>query len=129
MHLTGGTTHMNALTSINVFRQVVERGSFVGAAERLDLSVAMVSEHVLSIEKRLPVRLLNPNTHKGCELAPSVPRQEYIDRAPYGALDRLRLHSVHHAQQHALQQFGFKQAEEVHGGGLGIGGAKDSALH
>jgi DNA-binding transcriptional LysR family regulator len=93
---------MNTLTRINVFRQVVEWGSFVGAAERLDLSVAMVSKHVLSIEKRLPVRLLNRNTHKGCELVSFVPGQEYIDRAPYGAFDRLRLHSVHHAQQHAL---------------------------
>ena len=49
---------MDTLTSINVFRQVVESGSFVGAAERLDLSTAMVSKHVMSIEKRLRVRLL-----------------------------------------------------------------------
>ena len=50
---------MDTLTSINVFRQVVESGSFVGAAELLDLSTGMVSKHVMSIEKRLRVRLLN----------------------------------------------------------------------
>ena len=42
------TTHMDTLTSINVFRQVVESGSFVGAADRLDLSTAMVSKHVMA---------------------------------------------------------------------------------
>jgi DNA-binding transcriptional LysR family regulator len=55
---------MDTLTSINVFRQVVESGSFVGAADRLDLSTAMVSKHVMAIEKRLRVRLLNRNSHK-----------------------------------------------------------------
>src|ERR1700757_5530532 len=55
---------MNTLTSINVFRQVVELGSFVRAAEQLDLSTAMVSKHVMAIEKRLGVKLLNRNRHK-----------------------------------------------------------------
>jgi len=55
---------MDTLTSINVFRQVVESGSFVGAADRLDLSTAMVSKHVMAIEKRLRVRLLHRNSHK-----------------------------------------------------------------
>ena len=55
---------MDTLTSIKVFRQVVESGSFVGAADRLDLSTAMVSKHVMAIEKRLRVRLLNRNSHK-----------------------------------------------------------------
>jgi len=48
--------------SIKVFRQVVESGSFVSAADRLDLSPAMVSKHVMGIEKRLGVRLLNRNS-------------------------------------------------------------------
>jgi hypothetical protein len=43
------------------------------------------------------------------QLASSVPRQEYIDGAPYGAPDRRRLYRVHHAQQYALEQFRFKQ--------------------
>jgi DNA-binding transcriptional LysR family regulator len=53
---------MDTLTSINVFRQVVESGSFIGAAERLDLSPGSVSKHVMSVEKRLGVKLLNRNT-------------------------------------------------------------------
>src|ERR1700746_203725 len=55
---------MDTLTSINVLRQAVESGSSVGAAARLDLSTAMVSKHVMAIEKRLRVRLLNRNSHK-----------------------------------------------------------------
>jgi DNA-binding transcriptional LysR family regulator len=50
---------VDTLTSIKVFRQVVESRSFVAAAERLDLSTAMVSKHVAYVEKRLGVRLLN----------------------------------------------------------------------
>jgi DNA-binding transcriptional LysR family regulator len=68
---------MDTLTSINVFRQVVDSGSFVGAAERLDLSTAMVSKHVMSIEKRLRVRLLNRNSHK---LSLTEPGKLYFDR-------------------------------------------------
>lgn len=70
-------TQMDTLTSINVFRQVVESGSFVGAAERLDLSTAMVSKHVMSIEKRLRVRLLNRNSHK---LSLTEPGRFYFER-------------------------------------------------
>ena len=51
------TTRVDTLTSIRVFRQVVESGSFVAAAERMDLSTAMVSKHVAYVEKRLGVRL------------------------------------------------------------------------
>jgi DNA-binding transcriptional LysR family regulator len=43
---------MDKLTSINVFRQVVESGSFVGAAGRLDLSTGMVGRYVTATEKR-----------------------------------------------------------------------------
>ena len=68
---------MDTLTSINVFRQVVESGSFVGAAERLDLSTAMVSKHVMSIEKRLRIRLLNRNSHK---LSLTEPGRLYFER-------------------------------------------------
>lgn len=68
---------MDTLTSINVFRQVVESGSFVGAADRLDLSTAMVSKHVMAIEKRLRVRLLNRNSHK---LSLTDPGRFYLER-------------------------------------------------
>jgi DNA-binding transcriptional LysR family regulator len=53
---------MDTLTSIKVFRQVVESGSFVGAAERLEFSAAMVTKHIKHVEQRLGVRLLNRNT-------------------------------------------------------------------
>ena len=53
---------MDTLTSIKIFRQVVASGSFVAAAERMDLSTAMVSRHVAYLEKRLGVRLLYRNS-------------------------------------------------------------------
>ena len=68
---------MDTLTSINVFRQVVESGSFVGAADRLDLSTAMVSKHIKAIEKRLRVRLLNRNSHN---MSLTEPGRFYLER-------------------------------------------------
>jgi DNA-binding transcriptional LysR family regulator len=53
---------MDTLLSLKVFRQVVESGSFVEAAGRLGLSTAVVSKHVMHVERRLGVRLLNRNT-------------------------------------------------------------------
>src|ERR1700736_3376880 len=50
---------MDTLLSMKVFRQVVESGSFVGAAERLSLSTAMTSKHLIHLEKHLGTRLLN----------------------------------------------------------------------
>jgi DNA-binding transcriptional LysR family regulator len=44
---------------MKVFRQIVESGSFVGAAERLSLSTAMSSKHLMHLEKHLRTRLLN----------------------------------------------------------------------
>jgi DNA-binding transcriptional LysR family regulator len=50
---------MDTLLSIKVFRQIVESRSFVGAAERLNLSTAMTSKHLMHLEKHLGTRLLN----------------------------------------------------------------------
>ena len=50
---------MDTLLSMKVFRQVVESGSFVGAAGRLSLSTAMTSKHLMHLEKHLGTRLLN----------------------------------------------------------------------
>src|ERR1700737_2994726 len=50
---------MDTLLSMKVFRQVVESGSFVGAAERLSLSTAMASKHLMHLEDNLGTRLLN----------------------------------------------------------------------
>jgi len=68
---------VDTLTSIKVFRQVVESGSFVGAADRMDLSTAMVSKHVAYVEKRLGVRLLNRNSRT---LSLTEPGSVYFER-------------------------------------------------
>ena len=68
---------MDTLTSIRVFRQVVESGSFVAASERLDMSTAMVSKHVMHIEERIGVRLLNRNSRT---LSLTEPGRVYFER-------------------------------------------------
>jgi DNA-binding transcriptional LysR family regulator len=68
---------VDTLTSIRVFRQVVESGSFVAAADRMDLSTAMVSKHVAYVEKRLGVRLLNRNSRT---LSLTEPGHVYFER-------------------------------------------------
>ena len=50
---------MDTLTSLRVFREVVEGGSFVAAANRLGLSTAMASKHIAHLERHLGARLLN----------------------------------------------------------------------
>ncbi len=55
---------MDRLTSMEVFKWVVDLGSFSRAADRLDLSKATVTAHVAAIENRLGVRLLNRTTRK-----------------------------------------------------------------
>lgn len=76
---------MDTLTSLKVFRQVVESGSFVGAAERLELSTAMVSKHVMCIERRLGSRLLNRTSRA---LSLTEPGSMYYTRCK-GILDDL----------------------------------------
>ena len=53
---------VDTLMSIKAFRTIVEMGSFHAAAERLEMSNAMVSRHLMHVEKRLGVRLLNRNS-------------------------------------------------------------------
>ena len=60
-----------------MFRQVVESGSFVAASERLDLSTAMVSKHVMNVEQRLGLRLLNRNSRT---LSLTEPGRVYFER-------------------------------------------------
>ncbi|MCB1916999.1 MAG: LysR family transcriptional regulator [Rhodocyclaceae bacterium] len=55
---------MDRLTAMRVFAEVVERGSFSAAAERLDLSRAMVTRHVAALEHWLDVRLLQRTTRR-----------------------------------------------------------------
>lgn len=50
---------MDTLTSLRVFCTVAELKSFTAAADRLGLSPAMASKHVMHLERRLATRLLN----------------------------------------------------------------------
>ena len=50
---------MDTLVSIRVFCAVAELKSFTAAAERLGISPAMASKHVMHLEERLSARLLN----------------------------------------------------------------------
>lgn len=68
---------VDTLTGIKVFLQVVESGSFVSAADRLDVSTAMVSKHVMNVEQRLGVRLLNRNSRT---LSLTEPGRIYFER-------------------------------------------------
>lgn len=68
---------VDTLTGIKVFLQVVESGSFVSAADRLELSTAMVSKHVMNVEQRLGVRLLNRNSRT---LSLTEPGRIYFER-------------------------------------------------
>ena len=55
---------MDRFLEMRTFAQVVDAGSFVGAAEPLDMSKAAVSRYVGDLESRLGVRLLNRTTRK-----------------------------------------------------------------
>lgn len=50
---------MDTLVSLRVFCAVAELRSFTAAADRLGLSPAMASKHVMHLERRLATRLLN----------------------------------------------------------------------
>ncbi len=55
---------MQPLSDIAVFVQVVERGSFTAAADRLGISKAAASKYVARLEKRLGARLLHRTTRR-----------------------------------------------------------------
>lgn len=55
---------MDRFLALTVFAKVVEKGSFVRAAEDLGLSPASVTEHVQSLERHLKTRLLNRTTRR-----------------------------------------------------------------
>jgi DNA-binding transcriptional LysR family regulator len=55
---------MDRVTSMTAFATVVNSGSFAAAAHRLNMSPAMVTNHVRSLEERLGARLLNRTTRK-----------------------------------------------------------------
>jgi DNA-binding transcriptional LysR family regulator len=55
---------MDTLTSLRVFCTVAELKSFTAAAERLGVSPAMASKHVMQLEDRLGTRLLNRTSRR-----------------------------------------------------------------
>ena len=55
---------MDKFQEITTFTAVVDAGSFVKAAERLNTSKAAVSRHVVDLETRLGIRLLHRTTRK-----------------------------------------------------------------
>ena len=55
---------MDRFENTRVFAAVVEAGGFTAAAERLGLSRAAASKHVLQLEERLGARLLNRTTRR-----------------------------------------------------------------
>lgn len=55
---------MDRLTSLAVFVKAVEMGSFSAAADVLNMSSQLVGKHVLQLEQRLGIRLLNRTTRR-----------------------------------------------------------------
>jgi DNA-binding transcriptional LysR family regulator len=69
--------NMDTMTSLRVFCMVAELKSFSAAAKRLNLSPAMVSKHVLHLESRMGVRLLNRTSR---HVSPTEPGALYFDQ-------------------------------------------------
>ncbi|ABE30976.1 bacterial regulatory helix-turn-helix, lysR family protein [Paraburkholderia xenovorans LB400] len=55
---------MDKFVSMEIFVAVVEAGSLTAAAERFDISSAMVGKHIRSLETRLVTRLLTRTTRR-----------------------------------------------------------------
>ena len=63
---------------MSIFRRVVERGSFAGAAEDMGLSPSAVSKFITRLELRLGVRLINRTTRR---LALTHEGEIYLERS------------------------------------------------
>lgn len=69
---------IDIVAGMRVFTEVVEAGSFAGAADRLDLSRGMATRYVAQLEAHLGVRLLNRTTRK---LSLTEAGSDYYQRA------------------------------------------------
>jgi DNA-binding transcriptional LysR family regulator len=69
---------MDRITSMSAFTTVVASGSFAAAAQRLNMSPAMVTNHVRALEEHLGARLLNRTTRK---LSLTEAGKTYLDQA------------------------------------------------
>jgi DNA-binding transcriptional LysR family regulator len=55
---------MDRLTSLRVFREIIETGSFSAAAERLGVSAPMASKHIAQLEDAAGARLLHRSSRR-----------------------------------------------------------------
>ena len=69
---------MDRIASMTAFTTVVASGSFAAAAQRLNMSPAMVTNHVRAPEEHLGARLLNRTTRK---LSLTEAGKTYLDQA------------------------------------------------
>ncbi len=69
---------LDRLLAMTVFVKVVEQGSFVRAAERMNMSTSAVSRHVAELETHLTTRLLNRTTRR---ISLTESGQAYFERA------------------------------------------------
>jgi DNA-binding transcriptional LysR family regulator len=65
---------MDRLTSLRVFREIVEIGSFAGAAKRLGVSAPMASKHIAELEHSTGTRLLHRSSRR---LSPTEAGESY----------------------------------------------------
>jgi DNA-binding transcriptional LysR family regulator len=75
---------MDKLTSMNVFVRVAKAGSFAGAARDLNISRAMATKHIMSLESSLDTRLFNRTTRS---LSLTEVGRSYLDRCQQVLLD------------------------------------------
>lgn len=69
---------VNAANEMGVFERVIERGSFVAAAQDVGLSPSAVSKLITRLEQRLGVRLINRTTR---QLALTAEGRTYLKRS------------------------------------------------
>ena len=77
---------MDTLKSLQVFRTIVEKGSFTKAADALDMSLAMTSKHLQHLEAYVQAKLLHRNNRN---LSLTEVGQQYYAEAVH-ALDILQ---------------------------------------
>ena len=68
---------MDLVSSMMMYRRVVEAGSFSVVARETGVSQPTISKHISALEKHLDVKLLNRSTR---QLALTEPGKEYYDR-------------------------------------------------
>lgn len=55
---------MDKFSTMKVFQQIIDTGSFIAASEKLGISKAMTSTHIRNLEDELGVRLINRTSRK-----------------------------------------------------------------